>query len=91
METQYSWNGNASPEVEADVRIGQGSVLFSVISAIYLTPLLWQFQMDATDAALIFYIDNGTIVQLPTWGKNLDKLKATYAVIFELVMEQLDI
>ena len=84
-KTQYSWNGDTSPEVEADVGMGQGSALSPVILAIYLSPLLWQFQLEAEEAFIMSYVDDGTIiVQSPTWGENLTKLKAAYKVVFEL-------
>ena len=71
--------------MEADIDVGQGSALSPVISAIYLAPLLWKFQLDAPEATLMSYVDDGMIImQSSMWGENLSKLKSAYKVVFEL-------
>ena len=65
--------------------MGQGSALSPILSALYLAPILWQASLEAPEAALISYIDDGTIiVQSKMWDTNLIKLQSTYSVMFEL-------
>jgi hypothetical protein len=83
--TQYSWDREDLPAFGVDVGVGQGSTLSSILSALYLAPLLWQFAADVPRASLMSYVDDGTIiVQSRTWDNNLVKLRHAYGVVFEL-------
>ena len=80
---QYSWDREDSSPFVVDVGVGQGSALSPILSALYLSPLLWQFAIDAPRALLMSYVDNGTIiVQSRTWDDNLIKLRRAYGVVF---------
>ena len=73
--TRYAWEGKLSPPFETSVGVGQGSALSPILSALYLTPVLWQASLEAPEAALMSYVDDGTIiVQSKTWDTNLIKL-----------------
>ena len=82
---RYAWEGELSPPFETSVGVGQGSALSPILSALYLTPILWQASLEAPEAALMSYVDDGTIiVQSKTWDANLTKLRSTYGIVFEL-------
>ena len=82
---QYAWEGELSPQFETSVGVGQGSALSPILSALYLAPVLWQAALEALEAALMSYVDDGTIiVQSKTWDANLAKLRSAYGVMFEL-------
>ena len=83
--TRYAWEGELSPPFETNVGVGQGSALSPILSALYLAPVLWQASIEAPEAALMSYVDDGTIiVQSKTWDANLTKLRSAYSVVFEL-------
>ena len=81
---QYTWKGKLSPPFETSVGIEQGFVLFPILSALYLAPVLWQFVLDMPEAALMSYVNDSTIiVWSKMWGANLAKLRSAYSVVFE--------
>ena len=45
--TQYSWNSFLSGACDADVGIGQGSALSSILSTLYIAPLIRIFEHRA--------------------------------------------
>jgi hypothetical protein len=70
--TCYTWDNDLPMEFPSSVRVGQGSALSPILSALCLTPLLKEFEHRVHVAVLISYVNNSTIiVQLSTWGKNL--------------------
>ena len=82
---QYIWEGNLFLLFETSMGVEQGPALSPILSAFYLVPVLWQFAIDAPEAALMSYVDDSTIiVQSKTWGTNLTKLWLVYKVVFEL-------
>ena len=44
--TMYSWNNFLSPIFNTNVRVGQGSALFPILSAIYLLPIIKTFKKE---------------------------------------------
>ena len=83
--TRYAWEGELSPLFETSVGVGQGSALSPILSALYLTPVLWQASLEVPEAALMSYIDDSTIiVQSKMWDANLTKRWSAYSVVFEL-------
>ena len=43
-KTRYFWNNFSSPSFNVDVRVGQGSALSTILSILYLSPLLYIFE-----------------------------------------------
>jgi len=43
-KTSYCWNNCSSLFFSVNVRVGQGSVLLSILSALYLSPILYIFE-----------------------------------------------
>ena len=83
--TQYAWKGELSLLFETSVGVGQGSALSPILSALYLALVLWQAALDVPEAALMSYINDGTIImQSKMWAANVTKLLSTYSVVFEL-------
>jgi hypothetical protein len=83
--TCYAWDDNLLPEFPSSVRVGQGSALSPILSALCLAPLLKEFECRVRMAVLISYVNDGTIIVQPdTWDKNLVKLKSAYKIVCEL-------
>jgi len=62
--TSYTWNTFVSDLRLADVRVGQGSPLSPVISALFIAPImklfkLWAIRLGST---LLSYVNNGTAI-----------------------------
>ena len=45
--TQYSWNSFLFTACNTDVDVGQGSTLFSILSVLYIVPLIHIFELRA--------------------------------------------
>ncbi|PPQ95966.1 hypothetical protein CVT25_000409 [Psilocybe cyanescens] len=66
---------------------GQGSALFPVLSALYLTLIMRLFKLDPLTCGcfLLSYVDDGTfMVKSKSLLDNCEALKRAYGVIFEL-------
>ena len=69
-QTKYCWNSFVSDPKQADVGVGQGSVLSPVLSVLYIAPLMKLYEQEAKylGATLLSYVDDGTIiVQSKDW------------------------
>jgi len=42
--TQYMWKISVSPLFRADIDVGQGSALFLILSALYISPIFHIFE-----------------------------------------------
>ena len=64
--TQYFWNSFSSPLFNIDIRVGQGSVLSSILSALYLTPFLHILENHLKNlkisVSILSFINNGLLV-----------------------------
>jgi len=96
--TQYAWNFFFSHTCDVDVGVGQGFALSSILSALYIAPLLYLFERQAQalnlDTSTLSYVDNGLLVsQGRTYNKTLPGLTSSYSIVsnlmafFGLVME----
>ena len=51
-KTQYQWNDFISSLFHIDIGIGQGSVLFSILSALYLSPIFQEKSFEKSNTFL---------------------------------------
>jgi len=97
-KTQYLWNNFSFLFFNVDVSIKQGSVLFLVLSALYLSSIFHIFKKRVKNLkipiSLIFFVDNSLfILQEKSFEKLNSHLFCSYNVIsslleqFELVIE----
>ena len=65
-KTNYMWNDLSSSMYEVNVRVGQGSTLSPILSALYLSPLLYilenHLKILNIPILLISFIDDGLII-----------------------------
>jgi len=60
--TKLFWDNQLSEPFPAVVKVGQGSALSPILSALYLAPVLWEFHTKKHNAQLISYVDDGMII-----------------------------
>jgi len=65
-KTNYIWNDSSSPMYEVNVGIGQGSAPSPILSALYLSPLLYILEKHLKNlnipVSLISFVDDGLII-----------------------------
>ena len=65
-KTSYLWNDISSPIFEVNVRIGQGSALSPILSALYLSPFLYILDKRLKNlnipVSIISFVDDGLII-----------------------------
>ena len=65
-KTQYLWNSFSSNFFNVDVGIGQGSCLLPILSALYLSPILYIFEKRAKNlkipVSFLLFVDNGLFI-----------------------------
>ena len=88
--TQYSQNSFLSDVCDADVGVGQGSALSSILSALYIALLLYLFEQWVQalnlDTSILSYVDDGLLAsQEKTYNKTLPELSCSYSVIADLM------
>jgi hypothetical protein len=85
----YTWNNFTSDPRHADVQVGQGSAVSSVLSVLAIAPVmkLYWVKEVGLGSNLISYVDDGDIiVQSPSIELNCTLLKSGYGFIFDLFM-----
>jgi len=87
---QYLWNNFSSPFFNVDVGIGQGSALFPILSALYLSPIFYIFRKRAKSlkipVSFVSFVDNSLFIsQEKTLGKLNSFLFCSYNVMFSLL------
>ena len=66
--TTYSWNNFSFLSFNTNVRIGQGSVLSSILSAIYFTPIIKTFKKriknlkENISTDILSFVDDGLLI-----------------------------
>jgi len=65
-KTQYLWNNFSFPLFNVNFRVGQGSALSLVLSALYLSPLFYIFEKRLKNLkiliSVISFIDNSLFI-----------------------------
>ena len=65
-KTSYIWNDLHSPSFEVNIRVGQGSVLSSILSALYLSLFLYTLEKCLKNLKIpistLSFVDNGLII-----------------------------
>jgi len=71
--TSYVWNNLSSPMFEVNVRVGQGSALSLILSALYLTLFLYILEKHLKNLkipiSILSFVDDGLII---TQNKSFD-------------------
>ena len=64
--TQYSWNSFLFGAHDTDVDVGQDSALFSILSVLYIAPLICIFEHRAQafhlNTSIFSFVDNGLLI-----------------------------
>jgi len=89
-KTSYVWNDFSSPSFEVNVRVGQGSALSPILSALYLTLFLYILEKWLKNLKIpifiLSFVDDGLII---AQNKSLDisnsHLFCSYNVLFKLL------
>jgi len=71
----------------ADVGVGQGRALSPVLSALFITPIMKLFKLQAIrlGSTLLSYVDDGTaVMQSKSLDNNNAVLKQAYVILFVL-------
>ena len=62
----YIWNDLISPDFEVNIRVGQGSALSPILSALYLTPFLYilekHLKILKIPISILSFVDDGLII-----------------------------
>ena len=65
-KTNYTWNKFSSPMFEVNVGVGQGSALSSILSALYLSPLLYILEKHLKTlnipVSLLSFVDDSLLI-----------------------------
>ena len=55
-KTKYFWNKFSSPSFNVDIEVGQGFALSSILSALYLSPILYIFEKQLKNIKIPVFI-----------------------------------
>jgi len=65
-KTSYCWNNFSSPSFSVDVGVGQGSTLLPVLSALYLSLILYLFKKQTKilkiPVSILSFVDDGLFI-----------------------------
>ena len=84
------WNDLSSPMFEVNVRVGQGSALSPILSALYLTLFLYILEKHLKNLkipiSILSFVDNGLIIaQNKSFDISNSHLFCSYNVLFKLL------
>jgi len=88
--TKYLWNDLSSPFFEVNIRVCQGSVLFPILSTLYLSPLLYILENRLKNLnipiSILFFVDDGLfIVQNKSFDISNSHLFCSYNILSKLL------
>ena len=89
-KTHYLWNSFIFPSLNADVGVGQGSVLSSILSALFISPIFHIFDKRAKNLKIpisfLWFVDNGLFIsQEKSFDKTNTHLFCSYNIISSLL------
>jgi len=88
--TQYVWNNFSSHFVDVNVKVGQGSALSPILSALYLAPFLYMLEKHLKNlnlqVSLLCFIDNGLLItQSKSFESSNSRLYCSYNIALNLL------
>ena len=88
--TKYLWNNFISPSFMVNIGVGQGSALSPILSALYLSPLIYilekRFKNLNLPISILSFIDDGLfIVQNKSFSSSNSQLFCSYNVLSNLL------
>jgi len=91
--TTYTWNNFSSPAFNTNVRVGQGSALFPILSAIYLAPVIKTFKKRIKNLKeniptdiLSFMDDSLLISQEKSYSLSSSFFLCSYNIMFKILI-----
>ena len=85
--TAYMWGSFCSSPRQADIRMGQGSALSPILSALYIAPVMKLYHMNPVSLkmSLLLFVDDGTVAaQSKSLDENIETLKEAYTLLLSL-------
>jgi len=91
-KTNYVWNDLMSPDFKVNIGVDQGSALFPILSALYLTPFLYILEKHLKNLkipiSILSFVDDGLII---AQNKSIDILNAhlfcSYNILSKLLVD----
>ena len=88
--TKYLWNDFISPSFEVNVGVGQGSALSPILSALYLSPLIYILEKRLKNlnlrVSILSFVDDGLfIAQNKSFSSSNSQLFCSYNVLSNLL------
>jgi len=89
----YLWNSFISPSFETSVGVGQGSALFSILSAIYLAPIFKTFKKRIKNLKeniltdILSFVDDGLLIsQVKSYSLSSFFLLCSYNIMSKILL-----
>ena len=90
-KTNYTWNEFSSPMFEVNVEVGQGSALSPILSALYLSPLLYilekRLKTINISVSLLSFVDDGLLI---SQNKSIDVSNSQLFCSYNILSGPLD-
>jgi len=90
-KTNYTWNESSSQMFEVNVGVGQGSALSPILSALYLSPLLYilekRLKTLKIPVSLLSFVDDGLLI---SQNKSIDILNSQLFCSYNILSSPLD-
>jgi len=89
--TSYMWNNLSSPMFDVNVRVGQGSALFPILSSLYLSPFIYilekHFENLKIPVLILSLVDDGLIIaQNKSFDISNSQLFCSYNILSNLLI-----
>jgi len=90
-KTSYVWNDLYSPSFKVNIRVGQGSALFPILLALYLSPFLYILEKHLKNLKIpiftLLFVDDGLII---TQNKSLNTSNSHLFCSYNVLSKLLD-